>query len=75
MSKPDPRAYFQNLARTWLENKPKISNTQKFAAELDSLESAAFNNILKRAGDGEVAAVNWLEERGFIHLPRLHAQI
>ncbi len=73
MSEPDPGIYFPTLARTWFENNPEISNKQEFAAELDALESAAFNNILKRAGDGEVAAVNWLEERGFIHLPRLHA--
>ena len=50
---------------------------QRTAEEVDAavkregaaLEGNAFDRIIQRAEQGEVAAVEWLEKRGFINMP------
>ena len=37
--------------------------------ELKAIEDGALDGIIRRAKDGEVAAVEWLEGRGLIRLP------
>ena len=43
---------------------------ERIDSMIRSLETKALDNIISRARDGEVDAVNWLESRGFISLPR-----
>ena len=38
--------------------------------EKGKMESAIFVKIIERAEVGDVAAVGWLEERGFLDLPK-----
>ena len=38
-------------------------------SELKRIEDGALDGVIKRAKDGEVAAVEWLEARGLIRMP------
>ena len=40
------------------------------ASERERIENDALDGIIKRAKAGELDAVTWLDERGFIDLPR-----
>ena len=41
----------------------------EIAKEREKLEGNALTRIIQRAEQGEVAAVEWLEKRGFIGMP------
>ena len=41
--------------------------------ELRDIEDGALDGIIKRAKDGEVAAVEWLEDRRLITLPGIES--
>ena len=43
---------------------------ERIDSRIRGLEIGALDKIISRARDGEVDAVNWLESRGFISLPR-----
>ena len=79
----------KKLFRIWLEGKAlwQIAEATKdwprplseaevwdeICAERGKLAKEAKENIVKRARAGEVAAVDWLERRGFISLPKANS--
>ncbi|MYG26743.1 MAG: hypothetical protein F4213_12090 [Boseongicola sp. SB0677_bin_26] len=44
---------------------PKDHEQQR-ADELDTIKGAAIRNVLRKAAEGDVAALDWLERHGFI---------
>ena len=70
---------FERLARDWLrEPRPKGSSLsvaeyeargKEIRADAESLRLQALAGVIRRAADGEPAAIAWLEERRLIHLP------
>ena len=69
ISDSDPKSYFLPLVQAWLSDDPGRHQNKDFLEELERLRVSAFSGILKRAGEGEVAAVDWLLKRRFIKLP------
>ena len=72
MNNPDPSSYFQHLPEAWYKDDQELKKSKEYKDELERLQFAAFDNIIRRAGEGEVAAVEWLEKRGFLELPKLN---
>ncbi len=60
-----------DLLKVWFPSTRNISdNDRKKAAILTgTLEETAFRKIIERAWEGDVGAIRYLEEKGFIHLP------
>ena len=63
----DESALAQDTKRTLEQLREKV------AREKNRIASRALTGIVSRAVDGDVAACDWLERRGFIQLPKADA--